>query len=350
MLAGQDGLNLNPTVVAGWTRAGVHLRSHRDSEHLPLRLHESAALPDHQRPRRHLRHHGVQPRDHVGAYRRQNGVHVLRARRLHRVGVRQSARPEADRIPPDRSESGADSLTPTPAGGTPSRPGADSLMLRPRSRRADIDLSRCCGTRQSSVLPVTEAVQDLPPTVAVLNDDPTFGLSRFEQVQGASVQRFVPPGLHRRSIDRLQRWLWRHVRGRNRFRVQRSPREPSAGGRRKCLWPAERRQRVRRLRQSEPSVPVHDRHLTGPDLRSAQLHPDSGWQCHSLPDELPAVRRPESVRHRAVPVQSVHPCRGGPAAEQHFAGRRQVFQDCNLAGFCTDVQFEDAEKLPRSPT
>jgi WD40 repeat protein len=67
----------------------------------------------------------------------------------------------------------------------PTRTPLDSLTLRPRAGEPTSIYRSPAGTRQSSVLPVAEAaVQDLPPAVAVLNSDPTFGLpdtSRFKE-------------------------------------------------------------------------------------------------------------------------------------------------------------------------
>ena len=65
------------------------------------------------------------------------------------------------------------------------RGAADSLTLRPRSGEPTSTYRSPAGTRESSVLPTREvAIQDLPPSVAVLNSDPTFGLpdtSRFKE-------------------------------------------------------------------------------------------------------------------------------------------------------------------------
>ncbi len=61
----------------------------------------------------------------------------------------------------------------------------DSLTLRPRAGEPTSIYRSPAGTRQSAVLPVGEAVQqDLPQSVAVLNSDPLFGLpdsSRFKE-------------------------------------------------------------------------------------------------------------------------------------------------------------------------
>jgi hypothetical protein len=53
---------------------------------------------------------------------------------------------------------------------------ADSLTLRPRSGEPTSTYRGAAGTRQSSVLPLAEATQDLPPNIAALQSDPLYGL------------------------------------------------------------------------------------------------------------------------------------------------------------------------------
>jgi Tol biopolymer transport system component len=68
----------------------------------------------------------------------------------------------------------------SPAARTP----FDSLTLRPRSGEPTSMYRGSAGTRESAVLPASEKVQDLPPSVALLNTDPLFGLpdtSRFKE-------------------------------------------------------------------------------------------------------------------------------------------------------------------------
>ncbi|MGH7487807.1 MAG: TolB family protein, partial [bacterium] len=60
----------------------------------------------------------------------------------------------------------------------------DSLVLRPRAGEPTSTYRSATGTRQSSVLPSGEAVQDLSPTIAVLMTDPLYGLpdtTRFKE-------------------------------------------------------------------------------------------------------------------------------------------------------------------------
>ena len=53
---------------------------------------------------------------------------------------------------------------------------ADSLLLRPRVGEPTSTYRAPTGTRQSSVLPVQEMVADLPPSIGTLLDDPLYGL------------------------------------------------------------------------------------------------------------------------------------------------------------------------------
>jgi WD40 repeat protein len=54
--------------------------------------------------------------------------------------------------------------------------GRDSVLLRPRTGEPTSTYRAPGGARQSSVLPVQETVADLPPTIGVLMADPLFGL------------------------------------------------------------------------------------------------------------------------------------------------------------------------------
>ncbi|MGH7603175.1 MAG: hypothetical protein ACRENK_04160 [Gemmatimonadaceae bacterium] len=61
---------------------------------------------------------------------------------------------------------------------------ADSLVLRPRIGEPTSTYRSAAGTRQSSVLPSSEAVQDMSPTIAVMMTDPLYGLpdtTRFKE-------------------------------------------------------------------------------------------------------------------------------------------------------------------------
>jgi Tol biopolymer transport system component len=61
---------------------------------------------------------------------------------------------------------------------------SDSLLLRPRPGEPTSTYRTPTGTRQSSVLPITEVAQDAPTTIASLLADPTFGLpdtTRFKE-------------------------------------------------------------------------------------------------------------------------------------------------------------------------
>src|SRR6266566_4307627 len=62
--------------------------------------------------------------------------------------------------------------------------GFESLTLRPRTGEPTSTYRAPAGSRQSSVLPLQEAVADLPPSIAALQADPVYGLpdtSRFKE-------------------------------------------------------------------------------------------------------------------------------------------------------------------------
>ncbi|MFL5479024.1 MAG: hypothetical protein ACJ8AF_05355 [Gemmatimonadaceae bacterium] len=64
------------------------------------------------------------------------------------------------------------------------RATTDSLLLRPRAGEPTSTYRAPTGTRQSSILPTQELVADLPPTIAVLQSDPVYGLpdtTRFRE-------------------------------------------------------------------------------------------------------------------------------------------------------------------------
>ncbi|HMI54698.1 MAG TPA: hypothetical protein VK494_00780, partial [Gemmatimonadaceae bacterium] len=64
------------------------------------------------------------------------------------------------------------------------RPAVDSMTLRPRAGEPTSVYRAPAGSRQSSVVPMEEIVADLPPSIAVLMADPVYGLpdsSRFKE-------------------------------------------------------------------------------------------------------------------------------------------------------------------------
>ena len=71
-----------------------------------------------------------------------------------------------------------------PVDTTPVVKAPDSLTLRPRPGEPTSTYRSSAGSRQSSVLPSGESTLELPPTVAVLNSDPLYGLpdtTRFKE-------------------------------------------------------------------------------------------------------------------------------------------------------------------------
>jgi len=71
-----------------------------------------------------------------------------------------------------------------PANAAVPKTGFDSLTLAPRPGEPTSTYRAPAGTRQSSLLPATESVADLPQSIGALNADPLFGLpdtSRFRE-------------------------------------------------------------------------------------------------------------------------------------------------------------------------
>ena len=119
----------------------VRLRPHRDGERLPLRPRRARALSAHERRRRGLGAHGVQPGDQLGARRRSARVHVLRERRSTRSG-RSTIRARCERSPyrdPPRAASIADDADSRPTA-VRRATGLDrraARLVRPRAARHD---------------------------------------------------------------------------------------------------------------------------------------------------------------------------------------------------------------------
>lgn len=78
----------------------------------------------------------------------------------------------------------ANAVAATPDSPAAPKVGLDSMTLRPRAGEPTSVYRAPTGTRQSSVLGTQETVADLPPSVGVLMSDPLFGLpdtSRFKE-------------------------------------------------------------------------------------------------------------------------------------------------------------------------
>jgi hypothetical protein len=234
---------------------------------------------------------------------------------------------------------------PTTDSAVTKRPGLDSLTLRPRAGQPTSTYRGAAGARQSSLLPVGEALQDLPPTVAVLNADPLFGLpdsSRFKErpyrvsfhpdyIADPSVgytpnygtfsggTAFVFSDL----LGNHQLALAGNVYGRlsdasvfvgyanlsRRFQyttgISQDPiYVPLQGG-------AEPRGSVVRFQTDYLRYVVRNLFVTGQYPFNRFTRVETGMQFNSISQ-----------------------------------GLINVFQDCNTAGFCTDIQFRDSTSLP----
>jgi len=221
----------------------------------------------------------------------------------------------------------------------------DSLMvLRPRTGEPTSTYRGAAGTRQSSVLPTSEAVQDLPPSVAVLDADPLFGLpdsSRFkERPYRAS---FHPDYIADPSVGYGQGYgtfggtafVFSDLLGNHNLAV--------AGN----VYG----------RLSDASVFVGYANL------SHHLQYTTG--ISQEPVYVPLEYRPETdgnvIRYQTnylryvmrnlflvgqYPFNRFTRVETGLQLNSITQGLVKVYQDCNLAGYCTDVQFRDSLNLP----
>ena len=239
-------------------------------------------------------------------------------------------------------------LTPTTVPAvTPARPGADSLVLRPRTGDPTSTYRGAAGTRQSSVLPVTETVQDLPPTVAVLNDDPTFGLpdsSRFKE-RPYNVS-FHPDYIADPSIGYSggyggmfaggTAFVFSDLLGNHQLAV--------AGN----VYG----------RLSDASAFIGYANLSRRFQYTTGISQDPIYvplQSGAIPTSPNVIRYQTNylryvVRNLFVtgqyPFNRFSRAEAGLQLNSISQGVVEVFQECSTAGFCTDVQFDDAEKLP----
>ena len=226
------------------------------------------------------------------------------------------------------------------------RPGLDSLTLRPRTGEPTSTYRGTGGTRQSSVLPVAEAVSDLPPTVAVLNADPLFGLpdsSRFKE-RPYHVS-FHPDYIADPSVGYTPTYgtfaggtafVFSDLLGNHQLAL--------AGN----VYG----------RLSDASVFVGYANLS----RRLQYTTGISQDPVYIPISYnPSTVNPNVIRYQTdylryvvrnlfltgqYPFNRFTRFETGLQLNSITQGIVQVFQDCSTAGYCTDVQFNNSESLP----
>ncbi|MBC8646600.1 MAG: PD40 domain-containing protein [Thermoanaerobaculia bacterium] len=241
--------------------------------------------------------------------------------------------------------SGLLQAAPLPAAAA-ARPRLDSLTLRPRSGEPTSTYRGAAGTRQSSVLPVAEAVQDLPPTVAALNADPLFGLpdsSRFKERPYR--MSFHPDYIADPSVGYSggyggtfaggTAFVFSDLLGNHQLAL--------AGNVYGRLSDASvfvgyanlsrRLQYTTGISQDPIYVPLQGGAIPAGNVTRFQT------------DYLRYVVRNVFLTGQ-YPFNRFTRVETGMQLNSISQGLINVFQDCSSAGFCTDVQFNDSTKLP----
>jgi Tol biopolymer transport system component len=229
---------------------------------------------------------------------------------------------------------------PTPA---PSR--LDSTTLRPRSGEPTSTYRSPTGTRQSAVLPMGEAVQDMPPSVAALNADPLFGLpdsSRFrERPYRVS---FHPDYIADPSVGYTPNYgtfsggtafVFSDLLGNHQLAVSGNVygRLSDASVFLGYANLSRRFQYTMGVSQDPVYVPIR-----GGTQGSPQLY-------RVYTDYLRYVVRDLFVTGQ-YPFNRFSRVEAGMQLNSISQGVVSVYQECNGAGYCTDIQFDNIESLP----
>ena len=225
------------------------------------------------------------------------------------------------------------------------RTALDSLTLRPRSGEPTSTYRSPAGTRQSSVLPVGETVQDLPPSVAALNTDPLFGLpdtSRFKE-RPYHVS-FHPDYIADPSVGYTPNYgtfsggtafVFSDLLGNHQLAVAGNVygRLSDASVFFAYANLSRRLQYTTGIAQDPVYVPLDGR-----------VKDNGSFQRYQT-DYLRYVVRSVFFTGQ-YPFNRFTRVETGVQFNSITRGVVNVFQDCNLAGYCTDVQFNDSTRFP----
>ncbi len=225
------------------------------------------------------------------------------------------------------------------------RTGLDSMTLRPRTGDPVSVYRAPAGTRQSSVLAAQETVAELPPSVAVLMSDPLFGLpdtSRFKE--HPYHVSFHPDYIANPSIGYTPNYgtlaggtafVFSDLLGNHQLAVAGNVygRLSDASVFLGYANLSHRLQYTTGISQDPVYVP-----LNGGFVPNGQL-------IRYQNDYLRYVVRNVFLTAQ-YPFNRFTRVETGLQFNSIGQGIVSVFQDCNQAGFCGDVQFKTAQKLP----
>ena len=224
--------------------------------------------------------------------------------------------------------------------------GFDSLTLRPRAGEPTSTYRAPAGSRQSSQLPSQETVADLPPNVAVLISDPLYGLpdtSRFKERPYHVT--FHPDYIADPSIGYAQGYgaaggtafVFSDLLGNHQLALAGNVygRLSDASAFVGYANLSHRLQYSTGISQNPVYVPI-----------SGGTRSDSTGQVLRFQnDYLRYVVRNLFITGQ-YPFNRFTRLETGVQLNSISEGFVSVFQDCNLAGYCSNVQFKNAGTLP----
>ena len=225
--------------------------------------------------------------------------------------------------------------------------GFDSLTLRPRAGEPTSTYRAPAGSRQSSLLPAQETVADLPPTVAVLNADPLFGLpdtSRFKERPYHVT--FHPDYIADPSVGYTPSYgtfaggtafVFSDLLGNHQLAVAGNVygRLSDASAFVGYANLSHRFQYTTGISQDPVYVP----------FSGSNKIDSSGQFIRQQTNYLRYVVRNLFVTGQ-YPLNRFTRIETGVQVNSISQGFVQVYQDCNQAGFCTGIQFKDTLSLP----
>ena len=230
---------------------------------------------------------------------------------------------------------------------TVQKTGFDSLTLRPRAGEPTSTYRAPAGSRQSSLLPSQESVADLPPSVAVLNSDPLYGLpdtSRFKEHPYHVA--FHPDYIAAPSVGYTPSYgtfaggtafVFSDLLGNHQLAVAGNVygRLSDASAFVGYANLSHRLQYTTGISQDPVYVPI-----------SGSATPDrTGQVVRFQTDYLRYVIRNLFVTGQ-YPFSRFSRVETGVQLNSISQGFVQVYQDCDQAGYCTGIQFKDTLSLP----
>jgi len=223
----------------------------------------------------------------------------------------------------------------------------DSLTLRPRTGEPTSTYRSPVGIRQSSVLPSAELVADLPPTIAVLQADPVFGLpdtTRFKDHPYHAT--FHPDYIADPSVGYTP--TYGAVAGGTAFVFS------DLLGNHQLALAASVYGRISDANFFVGYANLSRRWQYTTGLSQEPVYvPIAGGI--SNPNNNPNIQRLSTLYMRYVirnvflsgqyPLNRFSRFETGLQFNSIAEGLMNVYQDCNIAGFCGDVQFKNIDSL-----